>query len=396
MENISATGRVRRPANRKLLTEENVQSLPYKLHQYQVWDGTNGRGSEHCARGLSVMVFPSGTKSYRSTYYFSNSSKPHSRHLGRVGEMTLAEAREQCRLDRRNAQNGIDPKGDQTKSDAYAALVEEYVRRVLIGAKGNLSHAETKRMLLKDGKEWEHRSIATITAPEIQKLLEQLRDGDKEQGIRGRPYLANKLYGALVTFFAWCAKPTIGKLKYSPMTGIDKPWHGEKRRERAWFKGTAADDLIRKLWNAADQFGGAEGAYLKVLVLLAKRKTSLAEMRWEQIDDTWFWHMPQPKKANSTKHYHEVPLPSLVQRILHPRKESRIAFARRLACPISSSTGSATSSKPSSLSSRYPIISPTCCSIMPLRVVLAKSTTITTTAMRCWRRWRSGQAMSSD
>src|SRR5689334_15013670 len=123
--------------NRKLLTDENIMRLPHRPKQYQIWDGTHGRGADHAQRGLSILVSPAGAKSFRSTYYFPNSSKPHSRHLGRVGEMTLAEAREQCAQDRRNAAKGVDPKGDQTKSDAYANLVDDYVKRVLIGAKGN-------------------------------------------------------------------------------------------------------------------------------------------------------------------------------------------------------------------------------------------------------------------
>src|SRR5215831_13613035 len=120
----AGTKRKRRAWNRKLFDERNILTLVHKRTQYQVWDGTNGRGSDHAQRGLSILVSPNGAKSYRSTYYFPNSSKPHSRHLGRVGEMTLAEAREQCGTDRRNAAKGIDPKGDQSKSDAYAALVK--------------------------------------------------------------------------------------------------------------------------------------------------------------------------------------------------------------------------------------------------------------------------------
>ena len=71
------------------------------------------------------------------------------------------------------------------------------------------SHAETRRLLLKDTGEWEHRAIATITPPEIQRLLEHVRDGDDESGAKARPYLAVKIYGLLNTFFAWCAKPSI-------------------------------------------------------------------------------------------------------------------------------------------------------------------------------------------
>jgi hypothetical protein len=47
------------------------------------------------------------------------------------------------------------------------------------------------------------------------------------------------LHARLTTFFKWAAKPSIGKLKQSPMIGIDKPYHGENRRVRDWFKDDA-------------------------------------------------------------------------------------------------------------------------------------------------------------
>src|SRR5215212_1076598 len=90
--------RGRAEPNHKRLTKDNVLVLRARPQQYMVWDS----GTE-AARGRSILVSPAGAKSYRSTYYFPGSSKPHSRHLGRVGEMELDEARRLCRLDRGNA-----------------------------------------------------------------------------------------------------------------------------------------------------------------------------------------------------------------------------------------------------------------------------------------------------
>jgi hypothetical protein len=73
----------RGPANRRILTEEIARTLSLRSYQYQVWDGGNGRGSGECVRGMSVLVSPKGARSYRSTYYFPNSPRPH-RMLGTV------------------------------------------------------------------------------------------------------------------------------------------------------------------------------------------------------------------------------------------------------------------------------------------------------------------------
>jgi integrase len=154
--------------------------------------------------------------------------------------------------------------------------------------------------------------------------LELVCKGDDE--LKPRPYLANMLHARWRTFFAWCAKPAIGKLPSSPMLGIDKPFADEKRRERDWFAGTAGDQAIKALWTSADTIGGVEGQYLKVLLLCGKRKSALAEMKWEQIDDSWYWHAPPGRKK---KRLHGVPLSSLIQRIIHPRQSTGYVFPGR-------------------------------------------------------------------
>jgi integrase len=332
------TKRERAKARRRHFSEANVLTLPVKRKQYLIWDA-----GKNAARGLAVLISPAGAKSFRSAYYYPGSSSTITRHLGRVGEMSLADARKLCRQDRDNALKGIDPKaGDPSMSDNFAAAVADYIEREQRGRRKNAGADEAKRMLLKNyhdkfrrpatttgehdtkGHEsaWHHRPIGTIRPQEIMKLLEFVRDGDMEHS--PRPYLSNALYGHLKVFFGWCAKPGIGKLVTNPMVGIDKPWKGAKPREREWFKKEAGDKAITALWRAADELGGVEGQYLKILLLTGKRKGALSRMLWEEIDETWFWNAPQPDKKN--KRLHPIPLPVLAQRILHPRKAQGFVF----------------------------------------------------------------------
>ena len=328
--------RERKRANKKKFTEKNVLQLPVRSKQYVVWDtGTNG------VKGLAILVSPGGVRSYRSYYYFPGSSKPHSRNLGRVGEMSLAKARDLCRADRSGARAGTDPRAsDPSKSDSYESAVNDYVTREQTGRKQNTPTMikETKRILLRlslppsnRGIEnvpkvhpWYTRPLATIRAQEIQRELDLLRDGDKSRpGYKARPYLANGAFGRLRTFFLWCAKPSIGKITNNPMLGIDKPFTGNKRRERAWFKEDAADIAIRNIWNAAVSIKRTNGRYIKCLLLTGKRKTALAEMRWEHISDDWFWSPPNPGK---NKRLHGIPLTRLVVNNLGERKKSGFVF----------------------------------------------------------------------
>jgi integrase len=293
---------------RKELDDENVLHLPTKRKQYMVWD----KG----VKGLHVLVSPGGARTYRSLYYYAGSSKPQSRKLGRVGAMSLDQARKLCLADQRAARDGVDPqRDDPSRSDTFEAVVNEYIDREQIARKGNATAEEVRRILLKDCVSLKHRPIASIRIDEIEDLLERIRDGDADQ--RGRPYLAVKLWGHLGALFRWCVRKR--KLTVNPMLSIDRPWEGAKSRDR-----TFSDDELKKLWTcdtrtavAANgdkiQFNASEGAYLKLLILTGKRKTALADIRWGEIDENWNW---TPPPGNSNKRVHPLPLPKLAQRIL--------------------------------------------------------------------------------
>jgi integrase len=312
---------------RMVFSEKNVRSLPVKRKQYVVWDGGSGRGAGEVRRGLHILVSPQGAKSYRSMFYFPGSSKSYTRHLGRVGEIELAEARELCGKDRKRAREGFDPRAENPRrSDSYKSAVDDYIDRVQIGEYNNVSAEAARQVLLNYCEDWHTRPIRTIRNTEIQRLLERIRDGDGAQQTKGRPYLANLIYARMKPLFHWCAKPQIDKLKQSPMLGIEKPYHNEQRRQRTWFKGASADQAIKTLWSVADKLGGIEGQYLKVLLLTGKRKSALAEMQWQQIEqmnDGWFWNAP-PGRRN--KRLHSIPLASLVARILHPHRPTGFVF----------------------------------------------------------------------
>jgi hypothetical protein len=170
--------------------------------------------------------------------------------------------------------------------------------------------------MLKHCADWHARPVASIRYQEIDHLLESVRDGDKDKRRAPRPYLANRLFSHLRDFFGWCVKKR--KISTSPMSGMEKPWDGAKPRERDWFKKEAGANAIKALWQTADKIGGTEGKYLKVMILTAKRRTALAEMRWEHIEPDWFWDAPKSKSKN--KRLHGVPLPRLAQHVLHPRQ----------------------------------------------------------------------------
>jgi integrase len=303
-----------RKRNLKKFDEKNVLTLKAKRRQYMAWDA-----GTHSARGLGILVSPTGTKSYRCVFYYPGSSKPHSMLLGRVGEMTLAKARERTMEARAKAREGFDPKSDDvTKSADFKGAVEDYVRHKQIGRRENITALECQRILLKACAEWHHRPVATIRGKEIEALLCSIRDGDGEK--KPRKYQANKVYAVLRTFFAWCANPNIGKVKASPMIGIVKPWGKEQPRERSFN-----DSELVAIWRAANKLGGVEGRFLKALLLTGKRKGALSRMRWEHINATWFWE-PPASESTKNKRLLPVPLSTLTQSVIGKRQSHGYVF----------------------------------------------------------------------
>lgn len=277
---------------RKELDEENVLTLPVKRKQYFVWDTG--------AKGLHVLVSPGGARTYRSLWYYDGSSKPHSRSLGRVGTISLEKARELCRADQRAAKEYIDPKSEgRLASDLFEAVVNEYIDREQIARKRNATAEEVRRVILKDCAIFKQRPIASIRPTEIETLLDQIRDGDGER--RGRPYLANKVWAALCSMFRWAVKKR--KLAVSPMASIDKPWEGTRPRDRVF-----SNAELKKLWEA--KLEDQDIAFLRLLILTGKRRGALAEMRWREINDDWYW---QPPPGNKNKLVHPLPMPTLAQ-----------------------------------------------------------------------------------
>jgi integrase len=302
--------------NRKKFTEENVLKIPAKRKQYLTWDAGTG-----AARGLAILSSPTGTKSYRVVFYWPGSSKPNYKHIGRVGEISLADARKIALESRGMARKNEDPRaGEANKSDNFKVAIEDYIQHEQVGRHKNTSALQTQKLMLAClGEELLKRPVATIRFAEIDALLELMRDGNSES--KPRPYQANRLYSHLKDFFSWCVRKK--KITASPMADMRKPFAKPEGRKRDWFKGKPADKAITSLWAAADKIGGNEGRYLKMLLLTGKRKSALALMRWEEIDDNWFWDAPPGSK---NKRLHAIPLPKKASEVLHPRGKTGKVF----------------------------------------------------------------------
>ena len=291
----------------KRLTEQNVTrlDLPKRgANPLRYWDDRRGA---HAVHGLFVLVGPSGTRSYHVIYRFPGANKEHLLGLGRVGEVSLADARAKALAARQAAARGDDPKADNPRlTDTFKTAVEKWTVQEQQDRKGLLTADRSQAYINAVCARWAERPLGTLCYPEIEDLLAEYR--------RKRPYGANRIHTHLKQMFRWAVRTK--RIAASPMSEMPPPWLGAKPRQRDWFAGEKADAFVKKLWQCATDLGGDRERFIKLVMLLGKRRGAIETMRWDHINSTWHW---SPTCGNKWKRCHAVPLPKLAQRVLSPR-----------------------------------------------------------------------------
>jgi integrase len=326
--------RAKAAANHRYFTEALVSKLKPKSRQYLVWDawefGEERKRGDDPARGLAILVSPRGAKSYRAVFYFPGSAKPNYKHLGRVGEITLEEARRRCVEARRLARAGIDPRAeDPARSDTFESTFRDWVTREQQGKRKNKSALATQSFVLANCAVLCPRPVATIRFSEIEALLDKIRDGDGDKR-KPRAAAANRLYSHLRDFFGWAARRD-GPIKVSPIAGMTPPGPPTVRNR------VYSDAELKAIWAAAGALDPSEGAYVKLVALLALRREEVAGAKWSEFDNdttptllTIPFERTKGKSNRPKKVVYRVPLTPLSQRILAglPRRDDDALFGR--------------------------------------------------------------------
>jgi integrase len=273
-------------------------------------DGIDGQ------RGLSILVSAGGTKTYRATYRLHGKFKSVS--IGRVGEMSLGAARKRTQEYRENAANGIDPIAGKKNSKEpvttgagvlYDTVVDKFIEQY--AKPRQRTWYQTERSLKGSCRPFLGRPIASISKQEALALL----DGFIADH---HPYKAAVTRVWLRTLWRWAC--TRGYVPEPPI--MDRLEIEFERRVRELVYDEAA---IRASWQAADQLDWVEGAYIKLLMLLAPRKRELAWMTWAHLDNPdkpTLWTTPfeltksRKRQSNNKKRQYLTPLPKLAQQIL--------------------------------------------------------------------------------
>jgi len=286
-------------------------------------------------RGLALLVSSGGTKSFRSQYKLND--RWRMRTLGRFGEVVADQsepdanvrwAREQVRLDRIKAKEGVDPKKQEPKEEkpTFKAVLDQFIE--LYAKPNQRTWYETERVLTKNCAVWFDKPIADITEKDAYRLL----DGFITAGKGGK---ANMTLSWLRALWRWAARR---KLVTVPPI-MDLIARKDLAYERQVRDRVYDADELKAIWNAADQIDPIEGGYIKLLLLLAPRKNELAKMEWSELDDPanpTLWTTPhertKTRKSVKTERIYKTPLPPFAQSILKklPQRDPNLVFPGRV------------------------------------------------------------------
>jgi integrase len=228
--------------------------------------------------GLKVVVASSGRATYRIWKRFPGKANPTGPTLGKVGVMSLADARDKCRAWDKAIKAGTDPRElerqkkeqeEETRAVTVAAVWADYARIHLSKKRsGRKTAQDVERDVL---PLWGTRPITEITRKDIRQLLDKL--------IARAPHAAHHIFSALSGFLNWCVNRE--KIPFSPMSGLKRKHAvgSPVARQRV-----LSNDELYAFWRASGRLCYPLGPFLRLTLLSGGRHSEISQARWREVD----------------------------------------------------------------------------------------------------------------
>ncbi len=302
------------------LTDAKIRAAKAKLKAYKLFDGA----------GLYLEISPSGGRWWRLKYRFNGKEKrlslgtypdvPLASNRSRVPGEKITGAREKCEAARRLLAEGIDP-GEHRKAvksakeelikNSFEAITREWL--VKFSARLKPSSVERKLNIFEnDVFPWiGPRPIATLTAPEILRVLRRIEDrGAAEIAARAKMYCGQAFRYAVAT----------GRAERDPTQDLRGALAPRATGHHAALTDPKA---VGGLLRAIDVYEGyfVTKCALRLSPLLFVRPGELRDAKWSEIDFAQAqWTIPAERMK--MKQAHIVPLSTQALAILkelHPK-----------------------------------------------------------------------------
>jgi integrase len=268
---------------RKALTAVAIEKLKPRAYRYEIGDPG--------ARGLRVVVQPSGFKTFILRYRFGG--KPRKLTIGPT-LMGLAAARVEASKAIYELTQGRDPAAAKlaTKEaqklaalavkDTFHSVAERFLKLEGPKLRSAAMHRKTLQRLVY--KTLGPRPIANIRRSEVVRLLDEIEE------TRG-PSAAQSALGIVGRIMNWHAARS-DDFKSPIVRGMGRVNIKARSRSRV-----LSDDEIRKVWKAAEETEGPFGYIVRLLLLTGARRTEVTQMKWGELSGSDWLLPPERNKV---------------------------------------------------------------------------------------------------
>jgi integrase len=289
--------------------------------------------------GFGVRVRPTGNPVYIVTKRLPGDVKPTRVTIGRVTDISLADAREKARTASAAVRQGVDVNAEKRREAAAQKVERERVRRIEIEtgyAPGTFGEAAERYIraecaALARGAEIEANIRRHLMPAWGTLLLDELRRRDLTAVLdpvvnAGRTQAAHKLREVAIRLMNWGVDRGDIEFNFLATASRGRRRAGILRRTRR--DRVLTDAEIRSVWTACDGAGQPFGNLIRLALLLGQRREEVAGMEWAELDlDRALWVIPAIRYK--TRAEHAVPLPSYAVELLRgmPRVCERFVFS---------------------------------------------------------------------
>jgi len=298
----------------KQLTDNSVKALKRKDKQYEVF----------CSNpiGFGVRVNPGGSKAW-FFMYSNDAGKRERMPIGKYPALPLIAARKIAKQKAGDIAKGADPAKEKRQErrllekaelgmDTSTPVTMKDCMEQFIAKRVRVTYKAVNKA---DGTQvWEAEQM--IRKHIIPRIGDITIDGFRRGDAKAMQRAITEKSGARVAERA--AQTTRAALNWLADEEIieDAPTFRFKSK-RVKRTRVLRDGEIRSLWNACEAAPLMYGSYLKMLLLTAQRRTEVATMRWDDINNTDMTWTTNVKSAKSEEIEVVVPLSTLAQRVLN-------------------------------------------------------------------------------
>ncbi|UIY40827.1 tyrosine-type recombinase/integrase [Methylobacterium radiotolerans] len=286
------------------LTKTSIEALalPVGKNELYAWDDT--------LKGFGVKLNVGGSRNYLIQYR-ARDGRTRRVIVGKVGTLTLDEARKRARDLLSGVQVGIDPHAEKASAKVQAAVtVGTVAEAYLKQAEGRLrsrSFEQVERHLKRDWQPLASMPVNEIKRANVAAQLSAI-------GAAGHRVKAARARSALSAMFTWAMGE--GLAEGNPVVGTNKP-ADEKARDRV-----LNETELRAIWRACRD--DTYGRIVRLLLLTGQRRDEVGSMSEGELNlAAAVWTIPAQRTKNGL--VHEVPLsrPALEILATQPRIEGR-------------------------------------------------------------------------